>query len=145
MAQNKKAFIDYEILEKLEAGIVLTGAEVKSARLGHVNLKGSFVEVAGKNEVFTRNLHISPYRHAIQSDYIPDRRRKLLLKQKEIIELDSALAEKGMTAIPLDLHTSKNRIKITIGICHAKKKHDRREDLKKKAQNLEIRRALTRY
>ena len=145
LAQNKKAFVDYEIFEKLEAGLVLTGAEVKSVRLSHVNLKGSFVEITSSGEAFVRNVHISPYKHATQKDYNPEHRRKLLLNKKEIENLDKELSTKGTTIVPLDLHLVHNRIKMTIGICRAKKKYDRREDLKKKAQNLEIRRALKKY
>ena len=145
LAQNKKAFVDYEIKEKLEAGIVLTGAEVKSVRLGHASLKGSFVEISEKNEAFVRNLYISPYKQAAIKDYLPERKRKLLLKQKEIIDLGSQLKTKSIIVIALDLHLSRNRIKVTLGLCKAKKKYDRREDLKKKAQNLEIGRALKKY
>ncbi len=145
LAQNKKAFVDYEIKEKLEAGIVLTGAEVKSVRLGHASLKGSFVEISEKNEAFVRNLYISPYKQAAIKDYLPERKRKLLLKQKEIIDLGSQLKTKSIIVIALDLHLSRNRIKVTLGLCKAKKKYDRREDLKKKAQNLEIDRALKKY
>ena len=144
IAQNKKAFVDYEIKEKLEAGIVLTGAEVKSD-LGHASLKGSFVEISEKNEAFVRNLYISPYKQAAIKDYLPERKRKLLLKQKEIIDLGSQLKTKSIIVIALDLHLSRNRNKVTLGLCKAKKKYDRREDLKKKAQNLEIGRALKKY
>ena len=146
LAQNKKALAEYEVLEKIEAGIVLTGPEVKSVRASQVNLKGSFVEVSDKSEAWTRNIHISPYRQATdQKDYDPTAKRKLLLNQKEIINLENKLQEKGLTAVPLDMHLSHNLIKVTVGICRGKKKYDRREDLKKKAQNLDIKRALKRY
>jgi len=144
LAQNKKAFVDYEVQEKLEAGIVLSGPEVKSTKLGHANLKGSFVEITN-GEAFTRNVHISPYKNAIQKDYHPDQKRKLLLNRSQIVKLQKELDTKGVTVIPLDLHVSHNYIKMTIGICTAKKKWDRRNELKKKAQNLEIRRTLKRY
>ncbi len=144
LAQNKKAFVDYEVQEKLEAGIVLSGPEVKSVRLGHANLKGSFVEITD-GEAFTRNIHISPYKHAPNPAYNPDQRRKLLLSRGQIIKLQKELDTKGTTIIPLDLHLSHNYIKMTIGICTAKKKWDRRNELKTKAQNLEIRRTLKRY
>lgn len=145
LAQNKKAFADYEVLEKLEAGIVLTGPEVKSARAGQVNLKGSFVEVTDKLETFTRNIHISPYKQATQTDYDPTQKRKLLLKRQEILALKNQLDTKGITVVPLDFHLSGNRIKVLIGICRGKKKYDRRAELKKKAQTLEIKRALKKY
>jgi len=144
LAQNKKAFAEYEILEKIEAGVVLTGPEVKSIRLGHANLKGSFVEL-NEGEVFTRNVHISAYKHAPTPGYNPDQPRKLLLSRMQIIKLQKELDTKGTTIIPLDLHLSHNYIKMTIGICTSKKKWDRRNELKKKAQNLEIRRALKKY
>jgi SsrA-binding protein len=142
LARNKKAFADFEILEKIEAGIVLSGPEVKSLRGGHTSLKGSFVEVSGQNEALTRNIHISPYKQAAEKDYDPTRKRKLLLHKKEIEALKSQLETKGITAVPLDFHLHHNRIKVLIGICRGKKKYDRRQELKKKAQNLEIKRAL---
>ena len=145
LAQNKKAFVDYEVFEKLEAGLVLLGAEVKSVRLGHANLKGSFVEVTSDGEAYTRNIHISPYKHAPQKDFTPERRRKLLLNKNEIARLAKELAIKGTTIIPLDLHLNRNHIKMTIGICRSKKKYDRRNELKKKAQDLEVRRTLKKY
>jgi SsrA-binding protein len=145
LAQNKKAFAEYEILEKMEAGIVLTGPEVKSARASQVNLKGSFVEVTPRIEAFTRNIHISPYKQATQEGYDPTHKRKLLLSKKEILELKAQLDTKGTTIVPLDFHLSNNRIKVTIGICRGKKKYDRRADLKKKAQMMEIKRAIKRY
>ena len=135
----------YEILEKMEAGVVLTGAEVKALRASHANLKGAFVEVSERNEAWTRNIHISPYKQAPQKDYNPTQKRKLLLHKTQIEKLKKELETKGITLIPLDFHLSHNRIKLTIGVCRAKKKHDRRDELKKKAQNLEIRRTLKRY
>ncbi len=144
LSQNKKAFVDYEVQEKLEAGVVLTGAEVKSVRLGHANLKGSFVEITN-GETFVRNMHISAYKQAPNPDYKPDQRRKLLLSRNQIINLQKELDTKGTTIVPLDLHLSHNYIKMTIGICTPKKKWDRRNELKKKAQNLEIRRTLKKY
>lgn len=145
LAQNKKAFAEYEVLEKLEAGIVLSGAEVKSVRDSQINLKGSFVEVSAAGEAWTRNIHISPYKQSPQKDYSPTQKRKLLLHKKEILNLLKNLETKGVTIIPLDFHLNRNRIKVTIGICRGKKKYDRREELKQKAQNLEIKRTLKRY
>lgn len=145
LSQNKKAFVDFEVLEKIEAGIELTGAEVKSVRAGHANLKGSYIEVSPKAEAFTRNIHISPYKNAPQADYNPTRKRRLLLHKKEILKLQAKIDEKGTTVVPLDFHLNNNRIKLTIGICKGKKKHDRRDDLKKKSQDLEIRRSLKKY
>jgi SsrA-binding protein len=145
LAQNKKAFVDYEVLEKIEAGVVLSGPEVKSVRASHANLKGSFVEINEHGEVYARNIHISPYKFAPNPGYLPDQKRKLLLSRNQIIKLQKELDTKGTTVIPLDLHLSHNYIKMTIGICTAKKRWDRRNELKKKAQNLEIQRTLKRY
>ena len=144
LAQNKKAFADYEILEKIEAGIQLSGPEVKSVRANQTNLKGSYVEITKKGEAFTRNIHISPYKQASkqQIDYNPTRRRKLLLHKTQINKLNEAINDKGTTIIPLDFHLKGNHIKLTIGICRGKKKHDRRNELKKRSQELEIRRTL---
>lgn len=144
LAKNKKAFADFEILEKIEAGIQLSGAEVKSTRGGHANLKGSYVEIKN-SETFTNGIHISPYAPAQQTDYKPTRKRKLLLHKKEIYKLEKALADKGTTLVPLDIHLKNNRIKITIGICRGKKKYDRRNELKKRSQNLDIKRTLKNY
>lgn len=145
LSQNKKAYVDFEVLEKMEAGIELTGGEVKSIRASHANLKGSYIEISNKEEAFTRNIHISPYKNAPQADYNPTRKRKLLLHKKEIHKLMGKMEEKGITAVPLDFHLSNNRIKLMIGICRGKKKHDRRDELKKKSQDLEIRRSLKKY
>lgn len=145
LSQNKKAFVEYEVLEKMEAGIVLTGAEVKSVRASQVNLKGSFVEVSPKLEAFVRNVHISPYKMAPLKGYEPTRKRKLLLNKKEILQIKTHLDTKGFTVVPLDFHLDNNHIKLLIGVCRGKKHYDRRDDLKKKAQNLEIKRTLKRY
>jgi len=145
LAYNRKATADYEVLEKIEAGIVLTGGEVKSARAGQVNLKGTFVEITPKLEAFAKNIHISPYKPAHQVDYLPTIRRKLLLNKNQIEYLQAQIDTKGITAVPLDMHLSHNKIKVTIAICRGKKKYDRREDLKKRSQNLEIKRTLKKY
>lgn len=142
LAQNKKAFADFEVLEKIEAGIVLTGPEVKSARASQINLKGSFIEISPKLEAWTRNIHISQYKQGNQWDYNPTAKRKLLLSKKEIITVKNNLETKGLTVIPLDFHLNGNHIKVTIGICKSKKKYDKRAELKKKSQDMEINRAL---
>lgn len=143
LAKNKKAFADYEVLDKYEAGVILSGPEVKSVRAGHANLKGSHIEIKGE-EVFALKIHISPYKPASgqQADYNPTRKRKLLLHKKEIIKLEKELNIQGTTLIPLDFHLSHNRVKVTVGLCRGKKKYDRRAELKKKDQNIDIKRAL---
>jgi SsrA-binding protein len=142
LSQNKKAFADYEVLEKIEAGIELTGPEVKSIRAGQTNLKGSYIEIK-KGEAFTNNVHVSPYKQAHnQESQDPLRPRRLLLHKKEIEQIDTYISQDGIAVVPLDFHLKNNRIKLTIGVCRGKKKHDRRSELKKKAQDLEIRRTL---
>ncbi len=145
LAQNKKAFVDYEVVEKMEAGIVLSGPEVKSCRLGHASLKGSYVEISDQGEAFVRKMHISPFKNAVVEGYEPEQKRKLLLKKNEITNLIKKLDTKGIAVVPLDLHISHNLIKVTIAICNPKKHYDRRNELKKKAQNMEIKRTLKRY
>jgi len=144
LAYNKKVGAFYEILEKYEAGIVLTGAEVKSVKNGLANLKGGYISIEN-GEVYLKNVHISAYSHAIQEGYDPVGKRKLLLNAHEIIKLESALSEKGSTIMPLNMHLRFGRIKVEIGVCKSKKLHDRRSDLKTKAQDLEVRRTLKRY
>ncbi len=141
LAKNKKAFHDYEVLEKFEAGIVLHGYEAKSLRSGQCNLKGSYVSIQ-KGEVWTKNVHISLYKHSSITDYDPTRPRKLLLTKKEISKLASQESQKGVTIIPLDIHLKNNFAKMTIGICRGKKLHDKRTDLKKRAHEKEIRQTL---
>ncbi len=144
--KNKKAYADFNILETLEAGIVLTGPEVKSITYSRANLKGSYIDIDTNNEAYIKNAHISKYKHAQnQQQYNPTAKRKLLLHKKEIKKLQEKQKEPGITLIPLDFHISHNKIKVTIGICKGKKKYDKRNDLKKRAQNLEIKRTLKHF
>ena len=141
LAQNKKAFHDYAVLEKYEAGIVLTGPEIKSVKSGGANLKGSYITIKN-GEVWTQNMHISPYKYAPDQDFNPLRNRKLLLKKKEIEKIASLEKEKGITIIPLNIHLKNNFAKLDIGICKGKKNYDKRDDLRKKSQNMDIKKAL---
>lgn len=143
LSKNKKAYFDYEVLETFEAGIELLGSEVKSIKKGQANLKGSFVSFKN-NELFTENLHVSKYKYSTQ-ELNPLRKRRLLLKSKEIDKIIAELNSKGIAVIPLELYTKRALIKIKIGICRGKKKYDKREDLKKKAQQKEIKQALKRF
>lgn len=143
-AKNKKAFHDFEILENYEAGIVLTGDEVKSIKENLVNLKGSFVDTIN-DEAFINNAHVSPYKHASNKTLDPIRKRKLILHKKEIYKIAQAIFQKGVTAIPLELYSKGGLIKLKIGICRGKKLHDKREVLKKRSQEMEIKRQLKRY
>lgn len=142
LSKNKKAYHDYEVLEKFEAGIKLNGPEVKSARAGNVNLKGGFVDVDAKNEAWLNEVHVSPYRFAHLSNLNPTRKRKLLLKKKEIEKIETAINQKGVTCVPLEIYLKGGLIKIAIGLVRGKKKYDKRSDLKKKAQDLEVARVL---
>lgn len=140
IATNKKALYDYEILEKFEAGIVLAGHEVKSIKTGHINLKGSYVTIKA-GEVWLINAHISKYKMAGKLlDYEPTRPRKLLLHKKEIKRLTGKLSEKGLTLIPLSVYTKRNQIKVEFGIGKGKKKVDKRESIKKREINRELKR-----
>lgn len=141
-AKNKKAYVLYEILDKIEAGVTLTGGEVKSVKGGHVNLTGSFVDVRSEKP-WLKNVHISKYKYD-NAIIDPLRARLLLLKKDEIRRLEEKLSTKGITAIPLELYDKNRLVKVLIGVCRGKKLHDRREDLKKKSQIRDIERELKR-
>ncbi len=132
LATNKKARFDYEILETYEAGLVLTGGEVKSIRAGHVKLSGAFVTFHGDTAYLT-NAHISAYPFAAPNHkHEPDRSRKLLLKKKEIDYLRGKMQEQGLTIVPLSVYTKKRLLKIEIGVARGKKKFDKRETIKRR-------------
>lgn len=137
LADNRHAFYQYEIIDQIEAGLVLTGAEVKSVRARHINLKPAYISIE-KGEAILKKCHISPYQAAADSKYDPERQRKLLLNRQQINYLDSQTAEHGLTIIPLSVYLKKGKIKMQIGLGKGKKQHDKRQDLKKKAQNKEI-------
>ncbi len=143
-SKNKKAYHDYEILEEFEAGIVLNGDEVKSVKASQANLKGAFIDVQN-DEAFLNEAHISKYKNSSRKELDPARKRKLLLSKKEIVTIDTQVSQKGITAIPLELYSKKGLIKLKIGVCRGKKLHDKRHDLKKRDQEIEIRRQLKNY
>lgn len=140
---NKKAYFDYEILETFEAGVVLSGQEVKAVKNNQINLKGSYV-VIKNGEAFLLNAHISPYKKAgILKDYNPERSRKLLLNKKELKHLIGKSQEKGLTILPLKVYTKgRGKIKIEIGIGKGKKKYEKRETIKKREVEREIKQKL---
>ena len=141
-ATNKKARFDYEILDTLEAGLVLSGTEVKSIRSGTVRLKGGFVSFHG-NEAFLTNVHVPKYKHTgSNQEYDPEKSRKLLLKSKEIGKLREKSLERGLTIVPLSLYNSGRHIKLEIGVAKGKKKYDKRATLKKRDLDRETRRAI---
>lgn len=145
---NKKAYFDYQILEKFEAGISLIGQEVKSIKTGRANLKGSYVVLKepskGKTpEIFLIGCHIPPYQPKnAPPDYDPERSRKLLLKKSEINHLIGKSRQKGLTIIPLRVYTKKGKIKVEFAIAKGKRKPDKRETIKKREIEREIRRTL---
>lgn len=142
LAQNKKAKFDYEILDKFEAGIVLTGQEVKSIRAGKISLKGSFVVFKGE-EPYLIGANIPPYQPKNSPpDYDPERARKLLLNKAEINQLIGKIKEKGLTLVPLKVYTKRARIKLEFGIGKGKKKSDKRETIKKRETERTIKREL---
>ncbi len=141
-AENRKARFDYEILEKFEAGIELLGTEVKSVRNGRMSLEGAFVIVRG-GETFLINANIPPYQPGnTPSDYDPLRNRKLLLTKKENTELAGNDKNKSLTIVPISVYNKGRKIKIEIALVKGKKKHDKRESIKKRDTNREIRRTL---
>ena len=141
VADNRKAFHDYFILEKYEAGLVLTGTEIKSARSGKVQLRDSFAEVEG-GEAWLKNAHFSPYSHGNIWNHEPTKKRKLLLHKSEIEKLFGKVREKGLTLIPLRLYLKNGRLKCEIGVCKGKKLHDKREAIQARDQDMEARKAL---
>ncbi len=142
LVQNKKAYFNYEILEKLEAGIELLGFEVKSLKRGQGSLEGSHITVRG-NEVFVINMQIPPYQPAnTPKDYDPTRNRKLLLTKKEILDLAKTEGQKGLTIVPLSVYNKGRKLKLEIGIVRGKKKYDKRETIKKRDTDRELRRSL---
>ena len=141
VATNRKARHDYHLLETWEAGMVLQGTEVKSLRQEQANLKNSFAHIEGE-EIFLRNLHISPYEFEIVAEQDPTRKRKLLLHKKEIKKLLGKTAERGLTLIPLRLYFKSGLAKVEIALAKGKRSYDKRQDLKKREANREIERAV---
>lgn len=137
ICQNRKAFHDYEILDTLEAGMVLVGSEVKSLREGRANLKDSYAKVK-KNEVFLYDLHISPYSHASYNNHEPERVRKLLLHAYEIRKLSIKTQERGFSLIPLKLYFKGGKVKVQIALAQGKKSYDKRQSIKNKEEKREL-------
>ncbi|OGH21426.1 MAG: SsrA-binding protein [Candidatus Levybacteria bacterium RIFCSPLOWO2_01_FULL_38_13] len=138
---NKKAFFDYQVLEKVEAGINLIGAEVKAVRLGMADLKGSFVKIIG-SEAYLINAKIFPYQYARPEGYDERRTRKLLLHKKEIIALKGRTEGSNLSIIPLSIYTTKNFIKVALGLGKGKKEFEKKEAKKKKDIERDVEREL---
>ena len=126
VATNRKAFHDYFVLERFEAGISLAGTEVKSVREGHINLKDSYCAI-DKGELFVYHMHISPYEKGNIFNRDPLRVRKLLMHRREILKLFSAVSQKGLTLIPLSVYFKDSKLKVELGLCKGKKLYDKRE------------------
>ena len=141
IADNRKAWFEYEILEQFEAGIVLKGTEVKSIREGGVSLRESFCKVFGA-EIFLWNAHIAPYSHRGSAEHEPTRTRKLLLNRREINKLLGKTIEKGLTVVPLRMYFKKGRIKLAIGLARGKNVRDKRETIRRRETDRETRAAV---
>jgi SsrA-binding protein len=144
ITQNKKAFHDFEIIEKFEAGMVLLGTEVKSLREGRANLKDSYAKVR-RSEVYLIGLHISPYSHASFDNHDPERQRKLLLHSFEIKRLLGKTQERGFSLVPLKLYFKDGKAKVEIALARGKKEYDKRESLRRKEENREMDRLRKRH
>jgi len=142
LADNKKAYFNYQILEKFEAGMILIGQEVKSIKSGRMSLKGSYVVLRGE-QVYLIGANIPPYQPKnAPSDYESERSRKLLLNKSEIKHLTGKAKERGLTLVPLKVYTKNARIKLEFGVAKGRKKVDKRELIKKREAEREIRRTL---
>ncbi|MBE6581476.1 MAG: SsrA-binding protein SmpB [Ruminococcaceae bacterium] len=141
IAQNKKAWHDYFVDEKFEAGIELFGTEVKSLRVGAVNLKDSYCSFKD-GEIFALGVHISPYEKGNIFNRDPRRPKKLLMHKREILRLFGKVQEKGFSVIPLSLYFSGSRVKMELGLCRGKKLYDKREDMAKNAAKRDMERAF---
>jgi SsrA-binding protein len=141
VAVNRQAYFNYDILEKFEAGLILTGTEIKSARDGRVNLRDAYGMVKG-GEVWLLNCHISPYSHGNYANHDPLRTRKLLLHRREINKLIGRTTERGLTLVPLKVYLKEGRLKCELGLAKGRKLHDKREVSKQKTIDKETRQAL---
>jgi len=141
IAENRKAFHDYHLLETFEAGMVLRGTEVKAIREGRVNLRDSFARVED-GEVYLYNVNIRPYSHRGYADHEPLRRRKLLLHRHEILKLIGQTVEKGMTLVPVRMYFKNGRVKVAVSLAKGKKEYDKRETIKRRETDRETRAAI---
>ena len=138
---NKKAFHDYEILEKFEAGIELKGTEVKSCKERTISLADTYAKIE-RGELYLYNVHISPYEHGNRYNHDPRRPRKLLMHKREILKLNQQIREKGNTIVPISFYLKKGKIKVSIAVAKGKTKGDKRDSLREKQDKLMMKRAL---
>ena len=144
IAQNKKARHYYELLEFVEAGISLTGSEVKSIRAGHVSFHDAYV-IFRNGEAFLVGVRVAPYANAGYSQHEPDRERRLLLHTHEIHTLASKVDQKGLTVVPVNLHFKAGRVKVELAVARGRKVHDQRDNLKQQAERRDLERELMRH
>ena len=140
-AANRKAFHDYYVLDRYEAGIELFGTEVKSIRAGTLNLKDSYCTVKN-GELFVRGMHISPYEKGNIFNRDPDRVRRLLMHRKEILKLNAKVMQEGVALIPLSVYFRDSRVKVEVGLCKGKKLYDKREAAAEKSARRDMDRAM---
>jgi SsrA-binding protein len=143
IATNRKAFHDYSILETYEAGIALTGTEIKSVRAGRVNLRDSYAQVKD-GELWLLNAHVSAYEHGSGANHDPLRPRKLLMHKREISRLRVSIEQKGLTLVPLRLYLKDNRAKIELALARGKKQYDKRQAIAERETEVQMRRAVKR-
>src|SRR5438552_7007445 len=141
IAENRKAYHDYHLLETFEAGVALLGTEVKAIREGRVNLRDSFARI-DDGEVYLYNVNISPYSHRGYANHEPLRARKLLLHRDEIRKLIGKTVEKGMTLVPVRMYFKKGRVKVAVSLAKGKKEYDKRETVKRRDAERETRAAI---
>jgi SsrA-binding protein len=141
IASNRKAYFNYNILEKAEAGVVLVGSEVKAIREAGVNFRDSYVEFKN-GELFIVGLHIAPYSHGNQQNHAADRVRKLLLRKREILKMGGRATERGLTIVPLRAYFKNGKVKLEIGLARGKQAHDKRATIKAKDIERETRQAV---
>ncbi len=143
ISENKKAWFDYEILDKYEAGLVLQGSEVKSLRVNSCTLKDAYVAFRG-DEAYLQNAHIPVYSASSYNNHEPERLRKLLLHDHEIKKIQAGTTEKGLSCIPLKIYFKKGRAKVEIALARGKKKGDKRETIKNREADREVQRSMRR-
>ncbi|MQF65295.1 SsrA-binding protein SmpB [SAR202 cluster bacterium AC-409-J13_OGT_754m] len=141
LAVNRQAYFNYEVLEKYEAGLILTGTEIKSVRLGRIDLRGSYVRTE-KNELWLQGAHIARYDAAGGSNHDPKQPRKLLMHKTEILDLADTVAQKGLTVVPLRLYLKRQKAKLELGLVRGKKRHDKRRTIINRERERQAQRAL---
>ena len=141
LAKNRKAFHDFEIIESVEAGIVLTGTEVKSCRSSDVSLQEAYANIVN-GEVILHSMHISHYKAGNRHNHEPKRERKLLLHKSEIRKLKQQIDQRGLTLIPLSMYLKRGKVKISLGLCRGKNQGDKRDTLKKREDVRDMQRAI---